>query len=558
MTKTKILSIALVALTATTIQAQDVEQAKKAIDAEQYEKAKNMLKAAVQAKPADGRAAFLLGKVYLKQDIEDSARIVFQKGITAKDDANLNFVGLGQIDLNANNASAAQANFANALKDAKKKDTEEYVFVARAYMDADKPDYKSALTTLEKARTINAQDAQVQLALGDAYYGNKNQNDAYAAYRAALAADPQLTRAKMQRGVLLKGARAFTEAVKEFDGIVATSPNYGPVYRELAETYYLWGNNDPKKYTEYIQKALGYAKKYLDLTDYSLTSRMRYADFLILAKDYKALEVEAQKMQQLDKVNPRIFRYLGYSAYENGNTDVAIESLNKFISGPGNKVIARDHMYLGLAKLKKASGNGAEGATVDAAAFDAAVADIRKSVEMDPDMTYDLSELGKNFFDQKMYRQAAAIYEIAVTNVASKNYTQDLFYYGYALYYANNRKDAKPDVEQIKKAEAAFAKVTENSPTTQDAYLFRARANSLMDANQAMAKSYEDYIRVVTEKGAEELDKEATKKKLVEAYNNVGAFYAATNDKAKAKDYFNKTLAIQPGESFATQSIKQL
>jgi len=557
MTKTKILSIALVALSAAAVQAQDVEQARKAIDAEQYEKAKNMLKAAVQAKPNDGRAAFLLGKVYLKQDIEDSAKVVFQKGITAKDDGNLNYIGLGELDLNANNRSAAMANFATALKDVKRKETEEHIFIARAYMDANKPDYKAALAALEKGKAANAQDAQLQLAFGDAYYGDRNQNDAYAAYRAALAADPQLTRAKMQRGVLLKGARAFTEAVKEFESIVASNANYGPVYRELAETYYLWGNYDTKKYSEYIQKALGYYEKYMSLTDYSLVSRMRHADFLILAKDYKALEAEAQKMQQLDKVNPRILRYLGYSAYENGNTDVAIESLNKYISGGTNKIIARDYMYLGLAKLKKASGT-TEGAPVDAAQFDAGVADIRKSVEMDNNMTYDLSELGKKFFDQKLYKEAAAIYEIAVTNTESKNYTQDLFYYGYAIYYANNRKDSKPDVEQIKKAEAAFAKVAENSPTTQDAYLFRARANSLMEANEAMAKSYEDYIRVVTEKGAEELAKDATKKKLVEANNNIGAFYAAINDKAKAKEYFNKSLAIQPGETFATQSLKQL
>lgn len=572
MNKSVILSLAFVAFaSAPALRAQDVEQAKKAIDAEQYEKAKTMLKSVVQSKPTDGRAAFLLGKVYLKQDIEDSARVVFQKGITAKDDGNLNYIGLGQMDLNAGNSAAAQSNFTTALKDVKKKDTEEYIFIARAYMDADKPDFKSAISTLEKAKLANAQDPQVQLALGDAHYGNKNQNEAYVAYRTALQADPSLIRAKMQQGVLLKGARAFTEAVKSLESVVASNPNYGPVYRELAETYYLWGNTEPKKYTENIQKSLGYAKKYLDLTDYSITSRMRYADFLILAKDYKALEVEAEKMKQLDNVNPRILRYLGYSAYENGNTDVAIKSLEDFIKTPGNKIIARDYMYLGLAKLKKASGNAtaatptatgtAPAATtapvVDAAMFDAGVADIKKSVEMEASMTYDLSELGKKFFDQKMFREAAAIYEIAVTNTESKNYTQDLFYYGYAVYYANNTKTGKPNVEQVHKAIAAFAKVYETSPTTQDAYLFKARAHSLLDENSEMAKSYEDYIRAVTEKGAEETAKEATKKKLVEANNNIGAFYAAAGDKAKAREYFNKTLAIQPGETFATESLKR-
>lgn len=101
----------------------------------------------------------------------------------------------------------------------------------------------------------------------------------------------------------------------------------------------------------------------MTLTDYSLASRMRHADFLILAKDYKALEVEANKMKELDKVNPRILRYLGYSAYENGNTDVAMKSIQDFIANPANKVIARDYMYLGLAKLRKS--NNVETKTVD-------------------------------------------------------------------------------------------------------------------------------------------------------------------------------------------------
>jgi hypothetical protein len=40
----------------------------------------------------------------------------------------------------------------------------------------------------------------------------------------------------------------------------------------------------------------------MSLTDYSLASRMRHADFLIVAHDYKALEIEAEKMKQIDKI----------------------------------------------------------------------------------------------------------------------------------------------------------------------------------------------------------------------------------------------------------------
>jgi outer membrane protein assembly factor BamD (BamD/ComL family) len=46
-------------------------------------------------------------------------------------------------------------------------------------------------------------------------------------------------------------------------------------------------------------------------------------------------------MKELDKVNPRILRYLGYAAYENGNIDRAISSLNEFISVPSTKLLLK-------------------------------------------------------------------------------------------------------------------------------------------------------------------------------------------------------------------------
>ena len=553
MNRFKIFSFLLIA-TATVSNAQDIEQAKKVIDAEQYEKAKTILKNLLQAKPGNGKATFYLGNIYLKQNLEDSAKIYFQKGLSGTESAKWNYIGLGQIDLDKANLTAAQANFDMATKDIKKKDIEEYINIAKAYMNSDKPDYKTALVYLNKAKAVNPTDANLQMAFGDAYYGDKNQNESYTSYRNAFQTDGTLIRAKMQLGVLLKGAKSYTEAVKAYDNVIAIDPNYGPVYRELAETYYYWGNNEPKKYNEYIQKALGYYEKYMSLTDYSLASRMRHADFLILAKDYKALEIEANAMKELDKVNPRILRYLGYSAYENGNTDTAIKSIQEFISNPNSKVIARDYLYLGLAKLKKS--NNLETKTADPVLFSEGVNDIKKSVEMEITMTNDLSEIGKKFYEQKLFKEAAAIYEIATSNPNSKNFLLDNFYLGNSFYYNNTRKEVvKPDLVELQKADAAFGKVIEASPTTQDAYIFRARANRLLENDDMIIKYYEDYMRVVTEKGPEEVTK--NKAKFIESYNNIAASYANT-DKAKAKEYFNKTLALDPTNPYATESLKTL
>jgi len=555
MNKLKVLSIALFAIVASA-KAQDLNQAKKAIDAEQFESAKTILKSIIQAKPTNGNAAFYLGNVYLLQNNADSAKIYYQKGLAGTEGARLNNIGLGLIDLDNGNAAAAEEKFALATKDLKKKDIEEYIFIGRAYTFSTKPNYKKALEYLNKAKLINPQDPQLNLALGNAYFGDGNQNEAYSAYRNAYAQDNTLIRAKMQLGVLLKGAKAYSEAIKAFDEVIVINANYGPVYRELAETYYLWGRNEPSKYKMYIEKALLNYEKYLSLTDYSLNSRMRHADFLVLAGEYKALEAEANKMVELDKVNPRILRYLGISAYQNGNYDVAIKSLETFISDPANKVIAFDYQTLGFSKIKKAVGE--DGKNLDTALFDSGILDIKKSSEMDANsLAMNISDVGKRLYELKLFKQAAAIYEIAVTNKESKNYILDNFYLGNSLYFDNTKKDVKPDPIALQKADSAYAAVIQASPKTQDAYLYRARTNSLLENDEMTIKYYNDYVNIVTEKGPEELAKPAVVKKIIESYNTAAASYANT-DKAKAIEYFNKTLSIDPTNQYALDSLKSL
>jgi len=546
----KIFSIAF--LTSVTLGfAQDVNQAKKAIDAEQYDNAKSMLKSILKANPVDGRANFILGNVYLIQTVTDSAKIAFQKGLTGTDGARLNNIGLGAIDLDAGNLAAAEANFALALKDTKKKDIEELIAIGRAYTNSTKPNYKKAIEVLSKAKLISPNDAIVQLALGDAYIGDKNQNDAYAAYRNAFQFDPTLLRAKMQLGVLLKGAKSYDEAIKSFNEVIAINPSYGPVYRELAETYYKWGRNKPSKSTEYMQTAITYYEKYLGLTDQSLHSRMRHADFLVLVKDYKALEIEANKMIEMDKVNPRIFRYLGYSAYENGNADLAIKSLESFIANPVNKVIAKDYLYLGTAKFKK--GLTADGLTIDPVLFDSGMADLKKAIEIEPLIIEDLNEVGKKLFALKLYKEAVPVFEFGTSNAEYKNYIEDNIYYGLSIYYANNKKDVTPNPVDLQKADLAFDKVIIASPSYHDAYLYRARTNSLIGNDEMTIKYYETFIAKITEKGPEELAKPTTTKKVVESYNNIAASYANT-DKVKAIEFLTKTLTIDPTNPYATES----
>ena len=537
------------------VQAQDIKQAKVAIDAEQYENAKNILETITTAKPTDGYAKFLLGNVCLLKGDYAAAKSHFDFGITCSTKGNFNYIGLGYIALDKGDVAEAEKNFALATQNISKKDLEESVFIGKAYTYSDHPNYKKAVEILSASRLLDPANTAVLLALGDAYKFNKKQNDAYDCYREAFRLDSSLLRAKMGLGTLIKNAHNFPVAISSFDEVIALNPNYGPVYRELAETQYLWAMNDGRKYDEHISKGIAFYEKYMSLTDYSLESRMRHADFLILAKDYKALEVEANEMSKLDKVNPRIYRYLGYSAYYNNNFDTTISSLNSFVSNPVNKTIARDYYYIGAAKLNKALAV----TPIDNLEIDNAILDFKKSFEMNNGIAGELPELAKKLFDKKLYVQAATVYEIAIGNPETKSYLMDNFYFASSVYWScNGIENLNPQqLEQLKKADLALDAVIAASPSTQDAYLFKARIQVLLKNDVLVAKNYEDFVIAANKKDATELATKGMKSKLMEAYNNLGVIYAAT-DKVKAKDNFTKTLAIDPTNQYAIDQLKFL
>lgn len=544
--------------------AQSLKDAKVALNQEQYEKAKVILKNLVQNDAKEGDNYFYLGEVYLITDYPDSAKTVFAQGDAADTKNTINKVGLGTIELLNGNASGAQTLFNEATAKLKKKDYEELLAAGKAYLKGATPDYNKALEYLLKAKATGQKDAEIDLAIGNSYFGLGNNSEAYTAYRDAISLDNTLLNAKIQLAVISKEAFAFPEASADLQAIVAENTNFAPTYRELAETYYLWSRRvtTVEEYDAKLQEALSYYKKYMDLTDYSLDSRMRYADFLILAKDYETLEVQANEMAKLDQANPRILRYLGYAAYENGNYQESKTALTDFLAKvEPERIIARDYLFLGLADIRLASDTVNK--TVDTALLNEAVANMEKAVKADSSIAEDLNEVGMVFFNNRQYGPAARIFEVATLNPDSKNYLYDYFYMGYALYfdYATRVSDeVKPSKTLLEKADVAFGKVTELAPTTDAAYLFRARANRLLDDETnpkgLFVPYYQEFIDVVTAKGGATITQ--NKVALVEAHNVNGAFYSLSGDFEKARENFRSALELDPSSEYAKQALTNL
>ncbi len=539
-------------LVGSSVFAQSLADAIKATDAEQYQKSKSILKGLISSQPATAENYYHLGNVYLKTDYIDSAKMTYNKGIAADAEFPLNYVGLGAVDL-ALNVPNPKTHFDKAISLTKRKDHQTFLAIGKAYVAAPKPNGTAAIAALEKAKEIEDKDAAIYLALADAYRSQQKNSEAFSNYRTAFDMDKNLLRAKVELGVLNKLSKAYPESVAEFNSVVAINPNYGPAYRELAETYYYWGNAESSKYDERINQALQYYEKYMDLTDRSLESRERHATFLILTKKYKELEAEANAMAQIDKTNPRIFRYLGYAAYENGNYPASVKALEDFIAKVDtSRIIPQDYLYLGQAQIK-IPGSESKG-----------IENLKTAIALDSTNAEVMSDIGKALFSAKKYADAAETFEIAVANPESKTKAYDSFYLGMSNYfnYATqaNAKGTEPNQMLLTKADSAFSYVIQVSPTSPDSYLYRARVKKLVDDQEnmqgLMVPDYEKYLELVLAK-PDATSESRVKNTVIEAYKNLGAFYQRS-DVEKAKEYFKKVIELEPSDAYALSALKAL
>lgn len=534
---------------------QSLTDARKAIDAEQYQKGKAILNSLTKSDSTNPENYFYLGNLYLttapiniRPDYIDSAKAVFEKGISANADYALNFVGLGAVEL-AKKASP-QVNFDKAISLTKKKDYLTDLYIGRAYVNAPKPMIAEGLVHLNKAKLLNEKDAQLFLVLGDAYRSEMKNSEAFSAYRTAFDLDKTFLRSKVELGKINKMSKAFEEAIAEFNSVIALDANYGPAFRELAETYYQWAWFSQKEYDNRIKEALQFYEKYMDLTDRSLDSRLRHADFLYLAKDFKALETEAIEMAKLDNVNPRVLRYLAYSAFENGNFMASAQALKDFIAKvEPTRLISQDYLYLGRAQMK------------DTTQIQEGMANIEKAVGLDSTNAAVMSEIGQSLYKSRNYIDAARAYEIAIKN--PERSLLDYYYLGMSYYFtygAQNTDNLSPSKDLLVKADTAFSFLVQKSPTTQAGWQYRGRINRLLDENDSQGLAvpyYETYVKLVT------IDKPELAVKstagLIEAYNYLGSVALRKDeDKEKAKEYFQKILALDPANATAKEVLEAI
>jgi Flp pilus assembly protein TadD len=527
-------------LVGSSVFAQSLADAKKAIDAEQYQKAKSMLKNLTVTQANKDENFFYLGWVYILQEYPDSAKAVFNKGIAVNAKSALNYAGLGAAAFIDKDRNTATTNFNQAVALAGK-DSKPYVYVGKSYLlnavdgKVAPADANAAIAVLNKGKAVNAKDAELLIALGDALRSQLKNTEALDNYQAALTIDPKLANAKVATGVIWKFANNFEDSEREFKAALAIDPNFGPAYREWAETDVRWSLTDPKQASAKIKEAVEQYRKYLSLTDMSIESRLRYADFLAYAGDYKALQTEATELAKADKNNLRVYRYLGYAAFENKDYQAGITALNTWITKADPKrVIPRDYLYLG--RLQVAAGQDSIG-----------IGSLQKAYALDTTQADVYAEIGKSLYAQKKYQKAGDAYRMYLTK-SRKGTLNDYLREGTAYYFAFDPN--KPDTTLLTKADSAFSYISQKASKPIPAVvLFRARVNDSKDRDRNNIKGYakpyyEQYTQLMaTTPPADDQQKRG----LAEAYVYLGTYYQyKEKDDAKATENFTKARELDP------------
>ncbi|WP_428328604.1 tetratricopeptide repeat protein [Mucilaginibacter sp.] len=537
--------------------AQSLADAKKAIDAEQYQKAKSMLKNLTTTQADKDENFFYLGWVYLKQDYTDSAKAAFNKGIAVNSKSALNYDGLGAAAHVEKDNSTAATNFNQAIALAGK-NSKPYLYAGLGYLlpvsgavvgpngSAIAPaDADAAIAVLTKGKTINPKDVELLIALGDAYRSQLKSNDAYDNYSAALAIDPKSAAANVATGVLWRYADNFEDSQKQFQAALASDANYGPAYREWAETDVRWAGKEPTQYDAKVKEAVENFKKYISLTDYSVETQMRYADFLIRAKDYVTLQKVASDLTASAKSNLRVYRYLGYAAYENKDYPAAETAMSKWVTQAGDKrVLPNDYLYLGridIAMKKDSMG----------------VMNLRKALTMDTTQGDIYGDIAKSLYQIGKYKEAAEAYhkfgEKSRSATLNDHFKEGFSYfqaYTDDLDKAKKDKNYKADTLLLIRADSAYSYVEHKaakpnaSVALYHAYIKDYEDNDRNNIKGLAKPYYEQYIQLVLAKGTPD---DKTKLSLANAYAYLGNYAEnKEKDQAKALDLYTKAKEMDP------------
>lgn len=527
--------------------AQSVQEGIVYVDSHKYAKARQNFNDLITKDPSANNY-FFLGNTYLTQFEPnfEKAKEYFDQGLAKDPKSALNKVGLASIKIGKGDKSG-ENDLRQIVKDTKEKDAEVLYRAAEAltiYEKTTNPDLAVEFLNkaIEKSQKAGV-PANYYYALGDAYR-LKSTNDPKLAGSALSAYENALPVAKSKASVytriatLWMAAQQWQKAKENLDKAVAIDPSYAPAYKALAGFNMKYQRN-----AEATQDLV----KYSQYADEDPSTQLEIAKLYFINDDYANAKTTLDKI--FDKVDDPIkYKLRAYVQYGSGEYAPAKENLDKFVSSVDkSRVQAADQGLAGLiaASLAKAEKDPAKKAELEAQVQSKiAIAKAAKDETMKWDE--ELAKI-KGGFSSASADQGPTnpkIEELKKKVAASPEDTTSMAYLAQAYQEAKNWNGAV----------LTWQKLTSLLPDWAPAYNSLAYAYQQSGNTDLANGSYQKYIDLITKNPA---DVEANKESLSYAYFAI-AYANRDSDKAKAKEYADKAVVLNPTYQDAANLVKYL
>ncbi len=530
-----ILTTALL-LTASVTQAQTIEDAKKDIYYERYETAKNSLKTIIKNPDAEPEAWYLLSEIYLEQKKLDSAVAVLkpkydafvQQDVSKKSNP-LVYMGWAHILLDSNKTTEAHALIEDVLSASRNKDENALWAAGKANVESVHGDSLWAVELLKQAVKRDKKNAQIYVTLGDAYRRLIDGSNAVIAYDQALNYEPKLAEAMFKKGRIYKSQKNAIIYVDRFNQALEMDSTYTPALYEL---YYYYYFRD-------VTKAADYLNAYIRHAEPSPEHEYMLADLAYVSKKYNEAITDAKNIitKYGEDSEPRMYKMMAYSYASLGDSTAALTNMNVYFDKQDDtSFVSKDYEL--KAKLL-------ETLTPDKST---SVELYRKAIAMEKDTTIKLDYYSSLADLQKELgnREREAVWREKIYKSKPNATNLDLYKWGMALY---------SDKDYVG-ADTVFAMYAEKYPDQLHGYLWRARANALIDTAMTLGLAVPHYKKLAE---VAALDSVKNERILLTAYEYLGAYEAnITKNYVNSIEWFNKILAIDPENVDANNNVKIL
>ena len=511
----------------TGIKAQSLQDGINHLNADRFKSAVAVFKSLLAVNPNNIEATYWLGQTYLDNDVNDSARQLYQRALMTSANAPLLLVGMGHVELLDHKKSEARQRFEAAItmtRNKKGDDPAVLYAIGRANVDAKDGDVAYAIEKLEAAVLKDPKNPEIYLQLGNAYRKarpGEGGGQAYTNYKKALELNPNFAVASLRLAKLFESQKNWELVLQYLNEAVAKDPKFAPAYYELFY-YYFYRQNYPE--------AEAQLQKYITCTDDQIANDYLYAQMCYGKKDFDCTITKATSvvnaMGSLTK--PKVYKLLAYAYFDKGDYPNAQKYVNDYFAKEKPEGVISLDYKLKADILSKTKGTPDE---VYATYIQGATLDTVITSKID------FIKQGAEYFKaagDSISRNREGDLRLLITKLKPNPGQRDFFDAGFAFYQGKN----------YTRSDSLFTIYTQKWPEETFGWQWKFNIQRALDTTMEKGLAVQPAIKYL-----EVLEKDTAKNKsaILSTAGYLAGYYAnIAKDKEKAITYLEKMLALDP------------